>query len=41
MPIAFKNWGLAVRLACNHPCSFDKSQKVNKAASLDCLVVNR
>ena len=36
----FKNWELAVHLACNYPCSFDKSKKVNKAAYLDWLAVN-
>ena len=34
MPIAFKNLGLAVRLACNHPCSFDKFQDVLKQSCI-------
>ena len=28
--IAFKNWELDVCLACNYPCSFDKSQNILK-----------
>ena len=41
-PIAFKNWGLAVRLACNHPCSLTSPRTFKyKAASSDCMVVNR
>ena len=34
MPIAFKNWELAVRLACNYPSSFDKSQNVLKQSCI-------
>ena len=41
-PIPFKNWGLAVRLACNHPCSLTSPRTFKyKAASSDCVVVNR
>ena len=29
-PIAFKNWGLAVHLACNHPCSLISPRKLIK-----------
>ena len=29
-PIAFKNWGLAVHLACNHPCSLKSPRKLTK-----------
>ena len=30
MPFSFKNWGLAVRLACNHPCSLTSPRKFTK-----------
>ena len=41
-PIPFKNWGLAVHLACNHPCSLTSPRTFKyKAASSDCMVVNR
>ena len=33
-PIAFKNWGLAVRLACNHPCSLTSPRKLTKRPKL-------
>ena len=30
MPLSFKNWGLAVRLACNHLCSLTRPRKLTK-----------
>ena len=38
VPFSFKNWGLAVCLACNHPCSW-QVQEINKAACSDWQVV--
>ena len=29
-PLSFKNWGLSVRLACNHPCSLTSPRKLTK-----------
>ena len=29
-PLSFKNWGLAVCLACNHPCSLTSPRKLTK-----------
>ena len=28
--LSFKNWGLAVCLACNHPCSLTSPRKLTK-----------
>ena len=30
MPFSFKNWGLAVHLACNHPCSLTSPRNFTK-----------
>ena len=30
VPFSFKSWGLAVHLACNHPCSLTSPRKLTK-----------